>query len=57
LALKPRYFTNGSAPTLQDVLARYRDAGPQHGAETDSARLPALSPEVRRALLAFLRLL
>jgi hypothetical protein len=55
LALKPRYFTNGSAATLSDVLLRFREQS--HDAGTDSARLPPLSTETRSALLAFLRLL
>jgi cytochrome c peroxidase len=51
LALKPRYFTNGSAATLEDVLARFAEG------EHDGARRASLSAETRRALLAFLRLL
>jgi hypothetical protein len=57
LAQKPRYFTNGSAPDLANVLERFRetshgalhDAGDEHG--------EALSTGNRQALAAFLRLL
>lgn len=55
LGLKPRYFTNGSSPTVEDVLARFR--GEAHAAEDGSAQAPPLPRETRRALLAFLRLL
>jgi cytochrome c peroxidase len=56
LALKPRYFTNGSAPELEDVLERFSETstGVLHGAPPGS---PALSAPTRRALVAFLRLL
>jgi hypothetical protein len=56
LALKPRYFTNGSAAQLEDVLERFREtsAGALHDAPPGSA---ALSAPTRRALAAFLRLL
>ncbi len=59
LALKPRYFTNGAAPTLEAVLDGFRDtrSGALHDAGRENARLPPLSVETRRALLAFLRLL
>lgn len=59
LSLKPRYFTNGSSPSLESVLERFREtsAGALHDAGSDSARLPPLSQETRRALGAFLRLL
>ena len=57
LALKPRYFTNGSAPRLEDVLARFRESsvGALHDAPPDSPG--ALSAQTRRALAAFLSLL
>jgi hypothetical protein len=57
LALKPRYFTNGSAPSLENVLERFREgpSGAAHEAAGETER--ALSPEARSALLAFLRLL
>lgn len=58
LASKPRYFTNGSAPDLANVLERFRvaPAGALHDAAGDAGGqgLPARS---RQALLAFLRLL
>lgn len=58
LALKPRYFTNGSAPDLANVLDRYRESpdGPRHDAD-GTARGTPLPAETRRALLAFLQLL
>lgn len=58
LALKPRYFTNGSAPTLSDVLERFRSssAGALHAAPPDASG-EALDEPARAALLAFLRLL
>lgn len=58
LAAKPRYFTNGSAPDLANVLDRFRDApeGALHDAP-GAARSPGLSAPSRHALLAFLRLL
>jgi hypothetical protein len=63
LALKPRYFTNGSAPDLANVLERFREGGGAgdraralHDAATTTglAELPRTS---RDALLAFLQLL
>ena len=59
LALKPRYFTNGSAATLGDVLTRFRfgNAGALHESPTAAAGLSALDEPAQRALLAFLRLL
>jgi hypothetical protein len=59
LALKPRYFTNGSGADLPSVLARFRDGpgGSWHDSAPADARLVPLAPETRRALLAFLRLL
>jgi len=58
LAAKPRYFTNGSAPDLANVLERFREApeGALHDAAVDSEG-QALTTSSRRALLAFLRLL
>ncbi len=58
LALKPRYFTNGSAPDLSNLLERFRETptGDLHQAAVD-ARATPLAPEMRRALLAFLQLL
>lgn len=58
LALKPRYFTNGSAPDLGNLLERFREApdGPLHDA-TGSAALEPLPQQLRQALLAFLQLL
>ena len=61
LSLKPRYFTNGSAPDLASVLADFRDgagAALHHASAADTdARLTPLSAETRRALLSFLQLL
>jgi len=59
LALKPRYFTNGSAPTLRDLLSRFRFGGASalHEAPTTAEGLTPLDEPQRRALLAFLRLL
>lgn len=57
LAVKPRYFTNGSAPDLAHVLERFRETpeGALHAVTDAGGReLPAAS---RPALLAFLRLL
>lgn len=51
LALKPRYFTNGSAPDLETVLARFRAGAHDGDGEGE------LTPRMRTALLAFLRLL
>ena len=58
LALKPRYFTNGSSPDLVSVLERFREApqGALHAAVSE-ARLSPLTKETREALLAFLQLL
>jgi hypothetical protein len=55
LSLKPRYFTNGSAPSLGAVLERFRTSGgtPWHDAPSGDE----LAPPTRAALLAFLRLL
>lgn len=60
LYLKRPYFTNGSAPTLADVLerARFSDAGFFHAAPPTSEQpLHALDEAQRAALLDFLRLL
>jgi len=59
LSLKPRYFTNGSAPDLASLLADFRDGagGAQHHVQSEDARLAPLSSESRRALLSFLELL
>jgi hypothetical protein len=54
LALKPRYFTNGSAATLDDVLQRFRGALHEPSVADEQA---ALDEEERRALLSFLQLL
>jgi hypothetical protein len=56
LSLKPRYFTNGSAPTLADVLLRFRAQESLHQHEGGS-HAAALDEATRRALLAFLELL
>ncbi len=58
LELKPRYFTNGSAPDLAAVLATFRTgpSGARHTAQADP-QLAALPPATARALLAFLLLL
>ena len=51
------YFTDGSAPTLQDVLARTNpEAAKVHAAE-NGGKPSALSAAVRDDLLAFLRAL
>lgn len=57
LALKPRYFTNGSSTTLGSVLARFREApsGAQHAGVED--QLLPLPDATQSALLAFLQLL
>lgn len=59
LSLKPRYFTNGSAPDLASVLADFRDGAGSalHHVQNEDARLAPLSSESRRALLSFLELL
>jgi cytochrome c peroxidase len=60
LSLKPRYFTNGSAASLDDVLERFRfDAARSvHEASPDAAPgLTRLDEPARGALLSFLRLL
>jgi len=57
LSLKPRYFTNGSAPDLASVLGSFREtpSGARHEARpTEGA---PLSTDEQRALLAFLQLL
>jgi cytochrome c peroxidase len=58
LRLKPRYFTNGSARDLSEVLAQFREApgGAQHQSP-NRATGAALSPKEQRALEAFLQLL
>ncbi|HYQ16411.1 MAG TPA: hypothetical protein VEQ58_11660, partial [Polyangiaceae bacterium] len=58
LALKPRYFTNGSAADLATVLARFREGprGAWHDAPGE-AELRELSLDTRSALLALLQLL
>lgn len=57
LALKPRYFTNGSAPSLMSVLERFR-GGPEGGLhDGEGQNLAPLPPSEQRALLAFLQLL
>jgi hypothetical protein len=58
LAKKYPYFTNGSSPSIADVLARVRvlPSGFSH-AGSETSRTGALSAEERRALEAFLRLL
>jgi hypothetical protein len=57
LASKPRYFTNGSALSVADVLTRFRDgaSGAWHDAP-DAAEEP-LSRSTQQALRAFLQLL
>ncbi len=56
LALKPRYFTKGSAATLTDVLTEFRTVeGGLHRAPEGTPG--ALTQRERQALLAFLRLL
>ena len=61
LALKPRYFTNGSAPDLADVLERFRDgpSGALHDTAGDvqGSPLSSLSAPERAELLSFLKLL
>jgi len=58
LALKARYFTSGSAASLEEVLTRFRYSGERafhDGPATDGAR--SLELEQQSALLAFLALL
>jgi hypothetical protein len=60
LALKPRYFTNGSAPDLANVLERFREGGAGERAlhdATSTTGLADLPRTTRPALLAFLQLL
>jgi hypothetical protein len=68
LALKPRYFTNGSAPSLEDVLERFRsprrstplDTGAPralHDAPPNDADWAPLPASTRAELLSFLRVL
>jgi hypothetical protein len=59
LALKPRYFTNGAAPTLRDVVSRFRFGSDRalHEAPPAAMGLAALDEPAQDALLAFLRLL
>jgi hypothetical protein len=58
LLLKPRYFTNGSAADLEQVLARFRVAFGRglHDAQGAAGPEP-LSEPAQRAILAFLQLL
>ena len=51
------YFSDGSARTLDDVLRRTDPSALKVHALDNTARPPALSPEARVALLAFLRAL
>jgi hypothetical protein len=55
-SLKPCYFTNCSAPDLAAVLERFRE-GSGTALHDSQAELGQLPPELRAALLAFLRLL
>lgn len=55
LALKPRYFTNGSAPDLASVLDRFRLSS--DGARHAGGEGQPLSARDRATLLAFLQLL
>lgn len=57
LHLKPRYFTNGSALELAEVVARFRDrpSGPLH--HSADGQGTALAEDEQLALLAFLQLL
>jgi mono/diheme cytochrome c family protein len=58
LSLKPRYFSNGSAATLDDVLDRFRfGSSSLHEAAGAAGGLAALDADERRALLDFLKLL
>lgn len=58
LSLKPRYFSNGSAASLEDVLARFRfGAVSSHDDANASGDGAALDADERRALLDFLKLL
>ena len=58
LALKPRYFTNGSAPDLRQVLERFAETptGALHQLPPGMTATP-LTAQAQTALLAFLRLL
>jgi hypothetical protein len=58
LALKPRYFTNGSSADLEGVLERFREgpAGALHASVGEQPLVP-LPAATQRALLAFLKLL
>jgi hypothetical protein len=49
------YFSDGSAPTLQDVLRRTDPDAPAVHAPGNATRPPAFSPDEQAALLAFLR--
>lgn len=59
LGAKAPYFTNGSAATLDDVLAgaTWAPDGFHHAGAPTASGAETLSPEERRALLAFLALL
>jgi hypothetical protein len=59
LAAKSPYFTNGSAATLEEVLAgaAWAADGFHHAGGTATANAATLTAEQRRALLAFLALL
>ncbi len=60
LHLKPRFFTNGSSPTLEDVLLRFRFSATLAKHDEPGASVPALDgldEATRKALLAFLVLL
>jgi hypothetical protein len=57
LGLKPRYFTNGSAADLDEVLERFRDTPSGGLHEAPAGTKGALDSRERRALVAFLRLL
>jgi hypothetical protein len=58
LLLKPRYFTNGSATDLQQVLERFRIVFGRglHDAQGEGGASPLPEPS-QRAILAFLKLL
>jgi len=57
LALKPRYFTNGSAPNLENLLGRFREEPGGAWHETAASAGEPLPKDTRDALEAFLRLL